>query len=123
MNTNTRRKEDAARGRRARVAKLVLAGVLFVGMFVQIGMLAGISAQSKELDAVGKEIVELSAHRDNLQLSLSMLKNPERIGQLAQQMGMERPTQAAIRVVSLALTTDDTQTQTAELPGGEGAVQ
>lgn len=123
MNTNTRRKEDAARGRRARVAKLVLAGVLFVGMFVQIGMLAGISAQSKELDAVGKEIVELSAHRDNLQLSLSMLKNPERIGQLAQQMGMERPTQDAIRVVSLALTTDDTQTQTAELPGGEGAVQ
>ncbi|HIS03937.1 MAG TPA: cell division protein FtsL [Candidatus Pullichristensenella avicola] len=105
------------------MAKLVLAGVLFVGMFVQIGMLAGISAQSKELDAVGKEIVELSAHRDNLQLSLSMLKNPERIGQLAQQMGMERPTQDAIRVVSLALTTDDTQTQTAELPGGEGAVQ
>ena len=123
MNTNTRRKEDGARGRRARVAKLVLAGVLFVGMFVQMGMLAGISAQSKELDAVGKEIVELSAHRDNLQLSLSMLKNPERIGQLAQQMGMERPTQDAIRVVSLALTTDDTQTQTAELPGGEGAVQ
>ena len=123
MNTNTRRQEDAARGRRARVAKLVLAGVLFVGMFVQIGMLAGISAQSTELDAVGKEILELSAHRDNLQLSLSMLKNPERIGQLAQQMGMERPTQDAIRVVSLALTTDDTQTQTAELPGGEGAVQ
>ncbi len=123
MNTNTRRRELTARGRRARVAKLVLAGVLFAGLFVQIGMLAGISAQSKELDAVGKEIVELNARRDNLELSLSMLKNPERIEQLALQMGMERPTEDAIRVVSLALTPEDAQTQTAELPGGEGVVQ
>ena len=52
-----------------------------------------------------------------------MLKNPQRIEQLAAEMGMERPTEDAIRVVSLPVSQDDAQTQTAELPGGEGVVQ
>lgn len=120
---NTRRKTMDARARRGRVAKLLLAGVLFVGLFIHIGMLAGISGETKRADALGREMVELSAQRDNLEVSLSMLKNPERIAQLAAQMGMQRPGQDAIRVVSLPVAQDGAQMQTAELPGGEGAVQ
>lgn len=120
---NTRRKNLSARERRGRVAKLVLAGVLFAGLFIHIGMLAGISGQTKEAAALRGEMVELSAQRDNLEVSLSMLKNPQRIEQLAAEMGMERPTEDAIRVVSLPILQDDAQTQTAELPGGEGVVQ
>ena len=112
-----------ARARRSRVAKLLLAGVLFAGLFIHIGMLAGISGETKRADALSRELVALSAQRDNLEVSLSMLKNPERIAQLAAQMGMERPTQDAIRVVSLPIAQDDAQTQTAGLPGGEGVVQ
>ena len=43
--------------------------------------------------------------------------------QLAAQMGMQRPGQDAIRVVSLPVAQQDVQTQTAGLPGGEGVVQ
>ena len=71
---NTRRKTMDARARRGRVAKLLLAGVLFVGLFIHIGMLAGISGETKRADALGREMVELSAQRDNLEVSLSMLK-------------------------------------------------
>ena len=38
-------------------------------------------------------------------------------------MGMQRPGQDAIRVVSLPVARDEAQVQTAELPGGEGVVQ
>ena len=44
---NTRRKAMDARARRGRVAKLLLAGVLFVGLFIHIGMLAGISGENE----------------------------------------------------------------------------
>ena len=89
--------------RRGRVAKLLLAGVLFVGLFIHIGMLAGISGETKRADALGREMVELSAQRDNLEVSpLDAEKTPERIAQLAAQMGMQRPGQDAIRVVSPA---------------------
>ena len=40
---NTRRKTSDARARRGRVAKLLLAGVLFVGLFNHIGIMTGIS--------------------------------------------------------------------------------
>ena len=120
---NTRQKALNARARRGRAAKLLLACVLFAGLFIHIGMLAGISGETKRADALSREMVELSAQRDNLEVSLSMLKNPERIAQLAAQMGMQRPTQDAIRVVNLPVAQDDAQTQTAGLPGGEGVVR
>ena len=120
---NTRQRKTGGRGRRGRVAKLVLVGVLFAGLFAQIGMLAGISAQSKEISAVSREMVELNARKENLALSLSKLESPERIEQLAMQLGMERPQESAIRVVNLPIAQEDAQTQTAELPGGEGVVQ
>ena len=120
---NTRKRAMNARARRSRMAKLVLVCVPFAGLFVHIGMLAGISGQTKRADALNRELVELSAQKDNLEVSLSMLKNPERIAQLAAQMGMQRPGQDAIRVVSLPVARDEAQVQTAELPGGEGVVQ
>ena len=120
MNT---RRETTSRGRRSRAAKIILSCVLLAGLFVHIGMLAGISAQTKEADALRAELVELSAYKDNLELSLSMLENPQRIAQLAQQLGMQQPTQDAIRVVNLPVSQDDAQTQTAGLPGGEGVVR
>ena len=120
---NTRQRAMNARLRKSRMAKLLLVCVLFVGMFAYIGMLAGISGQTKRADALSREMVELSAQRDNLEVSLSMLKNPERIARLAAQMGMQRPTQDAIRVVNLPVAQDDAQTQTAGLSGGEGVVQ
>ena len=54
---NTRRKNLSARERRGRVAKLLLASVLFAGLFIHIGMLAGISGQTKEAAALKGELV------------------------------------------------------------------
>ena len=116
------------RGERAgalagRVAKVILLGVLFTGLFIQIGMLASISEQTKQIDAVDEALVELNARRENLELSLSKLESPERIEQLATLMGMDLPQEDAIRVVSVSVSREEEQTQTAQLPGGEGAVR
>lgn len=119
---NTQRLRSSARKQTGRVVKILLAGVIFVGLFFWIGMLAQISGQSKEIATVTKDMVDLRARSENLALSLSMLENPERIETLALQLGMERPDESAIRVVSLPIA-NEALAQTAELIGAEGVVQ
>ena len=116
--TQSRRaKRDGARSR----FLLVLALVIFVtGLFLHIGMLAKIHSCNKQASAMAQEIVALSASADNLELSINQHHNLEQIAYRAVQMGMSRPSEAQIRVVSVARSnTGNTSTQMAEAIGGE----
>ena len=112
-----RRSRDAARNR----ALLVLAGiVLFVGLFVQITMLARISSQSKRASSLEGEIEELSANAENLELNINQYHNLESIAVRARQLGMEQPDETQIRVVNVARNNvEDTSTQAAGNIGAE----
>ena len=118
----TRQGGLSARKKRSRAAKMLLVAILFAGLFAQIGTLASISGQSKRIAAVNRDMIELSARRENLALSLSMLKNPDRIEALALKLGMQRPDEGAIRVVNLPDAYADALPQTAEI-GGEGVIR
>ena len=113
---------DRARKMSARSRMLmILAGlILFAGLFLQITMLSRISLQSKRAAALERELVELSANAENLELSINQYHNLEVIAARAQQLGMEQPDETQIRVVSVAkINREDTSTQTAEGFGGE----
>ncbi|HIU33838.1 MAG TPA: hypothetical protein IAB02_04685 [Candidatus Pullichristensenella excrementigallinarum] len=114
----TRRKH-----RFTRAMRLILVGMLFAGLFLQIGMLSRISGKSKEIAKVSQEIVDLDARSENLQWALSQLQNPEKISARAQEMGMVHPEADAIRVVKLPASDSEALTQTADMSGGEGLVQ
>ena len=111
------RRRNAVRSR----ALMVLAGiVLFTGLFVQITMLARISAQSKRAATLEGEIEELSANAENLELNINQYHNLESIAVRARQLGMEQPDETQIRVVSVAMTNSgNTSTQAAENIGAE----
>lgn len=99
---------------------MLAAVVLFAGLFAQITMLSRISSQSKRASAVEREIAELSASAENLELSINQYHNLEAIAARARQMGMEQPDETQIRVVRVArVNAQDTSTQTAERSGGE----
>ena len=113
---------DRARKMSARSRMLmILAGlILFAGLFLQITMLSRISLQSKRAAALERELVELSANAENLELSINQYHNLEVIAARAQQLGMEQPDETQIRVVNVAkINQEDTSTQTAEGFGGE----
>ena len=112
-----RRSRDAARSR----VLLVVAGVvLFIGLFMQITMLARISSQSKRASSLEGEIEELSANAENLELNINQYHNLESIAVRARQLGMEQPNETQIRVVSVARSNvEDTSTQAAENIGAE----
>jgi len=107
-------------GRRARERKLsrilmcVFAVVLFAGLVSQITMLACISGQQKQVKAMEKELRELDATADNLDLCLNQFRNLERISLRAQQLGMEQPVDAQIRVVNLPHSIVSTSTQSVD---------
>ena len=110
-----------ARRRRGGGRILFIAAILILlaGLFVQITMLARISSQNKQASALEKEIVELSASAENLQLSISQHHNLDTIAARAQQMGMEEVGAGQLRVVSVAYGNEDTSTRTVELIDGE----
>ena len=112
-----RERRTIARNRRL----LILAAlVLFAGLFLQITMLSRISLQTKRASAVEKELVELNANAQNLELSINQYHNLEAIAARAQQLGMEQPDETQIRVVNVAkINQEDTSTQTAGSIGGE----
>ncbi len=118
IDMRTRRKH-----RFTRAMRLILVGMLFAGLFLQIGMLSRISGKSKEIAKVSQEIVDLDARSENLQWALSQLQNPEKISARAQEMGMVHPEADAIRVVKLPASDSEALTQTADMSGGEGLVQ
>ena len=105
---------------RSRMLMLLAGLILFAGLFLQITMLSRISLQSKRAAALERELVELSANAENLELSINQYHNLEVIAARAQQLGMEQPDETQIRVVSVArIPPEDTSTQTAEGFGGE----
>ena len=105
---------------RSRMLMLLAGLILFAGLFLQITMLSRISLQSKRASAVERELEELSANAENLELSINQYHNLEVIAARAQQLGMEQPDETQIRVVSVAkINPEDTSTQTAEGFGGE----
>lgn len=105
---------------RSRMLMLLAGLILFAGLFLQITMLSRISLQSKRAAALERELVELSANAENLELSINQYHNLEVIAARAQQLGMEQPDETQIRVVSVArIQPEDTSTQTAEGFGGE----
>ena len=105
---------------RNRTLLILVALVLFAGLFLQITMLSRISLQSKRASAVERELVELNANAENLELSINQYHNLEVIAARAQQLGVEQPDETQIRVVSVAkINREGTSTQTAEGFGGE----
>lgn len=119
---NKRRTKQRSRRENAisRVMMLAVAVVLFAGLFAQITMLSRISSQSKQASRLEKEITELSANAENLELSINQYHNLENIAARAQQLGMEQPNATQIRVVNVARSnSENTSTQTVELIDGQ----
>ena len=75
MNRNNTKRSRRMQERKAgKVLMIVFIAVLFVGMFAQIAMIARMTRQNKQLRAVEREIRDLSANADNLNLSLNQFK-------------------------------------------------
>lgn len=105
---------------RSRFLLIAAAVILIAGLFLQITMLARISSQNKAASAMEREIIELSASADNLELSINQHHDLRQIATRAVQMGMSRPSDTQIRVVSVARSASgNTSTQMAEAIGGE----
>ena len=107
-------------GRASRALSIILAVVLFTGLFMQIGWLSDITKQAKKNDAMVREIAEMNAAADNLRVALSRYHNLDAIREKAEELGMKMPDSTQIRVISLpAGMTGDTSAQTAMLNGGD----
>lgn len=97
----------------SRALLIAAAFVLFAGLFTQITMLARISGQSKQASRLEKEIIELNANAENLELSINQYHNLDNIAARAQQLGMEKPDKTQIRVVNVVRSNENTSIQTA----------
>ena len=93
---------------------LMLVLCLIAGVFGQITMIAKLAAQSKQISQVNREIRDMTATVENMQVCLSMYQNLDRIETLAYGLGMQLPDAEQIRVVSLPGIAGDASTQTAE---------
>jgi len=115
MNRNqTKRSFHNQQVKASRVLVIVFAAVLFVGLFVQIAMVARMMDQNKQVRAVETEIRELSARADNLNLALSQYSNLELVASQAAKLGMTTPTEGQIRVVNLPDAVEYTSAQSAD---------
>ena len=120
MNRSQTRRSLRQKERRVnRILVIVFAAVLFVGLFSQVAMVARLSGQAKVTRAVEREIRDLSANADNLNLSLNQFRSLDRVAMRAKQLGMEQPAEGQIRVVSLPGMLQNTSTQSAENIGAE----
>lgn len=93
--------------------------ILFAGLFLQITMLSRVSSQNKRASAIEREIAELGAYAENLELSINQYHNLDSIAARARQLGMSLPDETQIRVVSVARSNADTSIQTVENIDGE----
>ena len=109
LNSGARVRRDAKIGR---WLKLIIAAVLFAGLFMQITMLSRISAQNKKASSLEKEISDMQANVDNLERSISDYHNLHDIENRALALGQ-------IRVVRVAQTQQDTPAQMASIAGSE----
>lgn len=107
------------RHRGSRLLMVVVAVVLFAGLFLQITMISRISSQNKQAAELREELVELSADAENLQLTINQHHNLQTIAARAQQLGMAEVGAGQLRVVSVAYGNEDTSIQTVEMIDGE----
>lgn len=119
MNVQYSRKRQRDTGRN-RVLLMIGAFILIAGLFMQITMLARIYGENKRASAIEREVVEMNAKADNLELSINQYHNLDRIAVQAQNLGMTLPDETQIRVVSVArnASSQNTSTQTAAMIGG-----
>lgn len=114
MNRNqTKRSHREQMQRTNRTLIIVFVVVLVLGAFAQIAMIARVTGQNKQVWAVEREIRDLSANADNLNLSLNQFRNLDRVAARAKKLGMEEPSGDQIRVVRLPAALEDTSTQSA----------
>lgn len=73
--------------------------VLFAGIFVQITMLARISAENKRADQTSKEIVSLNNRIENIKRDINSYRNSNEIMTYALEMGMQSPDQSQMRSI------------------------
>lgn len=122
MNGHQQRRSRRGAGRR-RALILLAASVLFAGLFMQIFMLSRISAQIKRAAALEKEISELNASAENLELCINQYHNLDSIAARARQLGMQKPDASQIRVVRVEKpSNENTSVQAAEAADGLSAV-
>ena len=121
--TSSSRRGRPAQKKSGGKLKMILAGCLLVGLFVQISLLAQISGQAKALNKVNSQIRELTSAEEDLQVCLSMYQNLERIENRARALGMRLPDESQIRVVSLPGLAEDVSTQTAENTAAETSMR
>lgn len=84
-----------------RMLRVVFVLVLFAGLFVQITMLARISAENKRADAAEKEILTLNHRIENLERDIANYHNAGEIEALALAMGMQNPDPSQLRSISV----------------------
>ena len=114
MNRSRTKRSRQERIRRTnRTLIMVFVAVLVLGAFTQIAMIARVTGQNKQAQAVEREIRDLTASADNLNLSLNQFRNLERVAARAKKLGMEEPSGDQIRVVRLPAALDNTSTQSA----------
>lgn len=122
MNGHQQRRSRRGAGRRGALI-LLAASVLFAGLFMQISMLSRISAQIKRAAALEKEISELNASAENLELCINQYHNLDSIAARARQLGMQKPDASQIRVVRVEKpSNENTSVQAAEAADGLSAV-
>ena len=117
------RTQTARRAREKKLNRMLMAAfalVLFVGVFLQIAMMARLSAQNKQAVEAQAETHALAIRAENLNLALNQYHNLERIAFRAKQLGMEQPDETQLRVVNLPTLIDSTSTQSADNSGAEG---
>lgn len=120
MSRNQNKRSRAEHQRRAsRRLLMVFMAVLFVGLFVQIFMVARLARQNKRIQALELEIRDLSATADNLSLSLSHYRSLDRVAAQAEKLGMDVPAEGQIRVVNVPEIVEDTSAQGVGSDAGE----
>lgn len=113
---------QAARGelqanRLSRVMMYMTCLLLMVLMFVQIGRLAQIAAQTKRIVAINGSIREMDIERNNLEVRLNMQQDVNNVKKAAMnRLGMVYPEDSQIRVIALGQS-DPSRTQTADNSG------
>lgn len=120
MNRGQAKRSRQEHLRRAnRTLIMVFVAILLVGAFTQIAMIARVTGQNKQVQAVEKEIRDLNANAENLNLCLNQYKNLDRVAARAAKLGMDKPSGDQIRVVRLPAQLENTSTQSVANSGAE----
>ena len=91
--------KSSLHSRLMRCLPLLLALVLFAGLFGRISMLAQLSWRSKQLSALDGEIRRMEKEIAQQELMLHELHDLHRIAERASELGMVHPAEEQIRVL------------------------